>query len=250
MKRLFNRNLTDGLVFFLVLGLVWEFSVDIFDIKPYLLPSISSIGEALWQSRDIIWRNSLVTLGEVMWGFLAAVMLGVPIAALIFFVPIAKRTLYPFMIALQSIPKIGLAPLIVVWFGYGLSSKVIMAFLFAFFPIVISTLGGLGGVPAHLEEHFRALRASGWETFWRLRVPSALPNFVDGCKVAMPLAVIGAIVGEFVGSNDGLGNLILMATGSSQTALTFAALAAVTALSLLLFYIIELLGRLVWWRSN
>lgn len=250
MKRLLNRNLTDGLVFFLVLGLVWEFSVDIFDIKPYLLPSISSIGEALWQNREIIWSNSLVTLGEVMWGFLAAVILGVPIAALIFFVPIAKRTIYPFMIALQSIPKIGLAPLIVVWFGYGLSSKVIMAFLFAFFPIVISTLGGLGGVPAHLEEHFRALRASGWETFWRLRVPSALPNFVDGCKVAMPLAVIGAIVGEFVGSNDGLGNLILMATGSSQTALTFAALAAVTALSLALFYIIELLGRLVWWRSN
>ena len=183
-------------------------------------------------------------------GVLAAVALGVLVSVLIYFVPIAKRTLYPFMIALQSIPKIGLAPIIVVWSGYGLSSKVIMAFLFAFFPIVISTLGGLGGIPAHLEEHFKALGASPWETFWRLRVPSALPNFIDGCKVAMPLAVIGAIVGEFVGSNDGLGNLILMATGSSQTALTFAALAAVTGLSLALFYIIEILGRLVWWRSN
>jgi NitT/TauT family transport system permease protein len=250
MKHIFNRKLIDAVLFFAVLALVWEFSVAAFDIKPYLLPSISSICEALWQSRAVIWDNSLITLGEVLWGFLAAVVLGVIIAALIYFVPVARRTIYPFMIALQSIPKIGLAPIIVVWFGYGLTSKVIMAFLFAFFPIVISTLGGLGGIPAHLEEHFRALRASPWETFWRLRVPSALPNFVDGCKVAMPLAVIGAIVGEFVGSNDGLGNLILMATGSSQTALTFAALAAVTALSLLLFYIIELLGRLVWWRSN
>ena len=250
MKRLLNRNLIDATVFFVVLGLVWEFSVAAFDIKPYLLPSVSAIGEALWQSRAVIWDNTLITLGEVLLGFLAAVALGVFVSVLIYFVPIAKRTLYPFMIALQSIPKIGLAPIIVVWFGYGLSSKVIMAFLFAFFPIVISTLGGLGGIPAHLEEHFRALRASPWETFWRLRVPSALPNFIDGCKVAMPLAVIGAIVGEFVGSNDGLGNLILMATGSSQTALTFAALTAVTALSLVLFYIIELLGRLVWWRSN
>jgi NitT/TauT family transport system permease protein len=233
-----------------VLAVIWEASVAVFDIKPYLLPSVSSIGSALWASRAVIWDNTLITLGEVLWGFLAAVVLGVLVSVLIYFLPLARRTLYPFMIALQSIPKIGLAPIIVVWFGYGLTSKVIMAFLFAFFPIVISTLGGLGGIPAHLEEHFRALRASPWETFWRLRVPSALPNFVDGCKVAMPLAVIGAIVGEFVGSNDGLGNLILMATGSSQTALTFAALAAVTALSLLLFYIIELLGRLVWWRSN
>lgn len=250
MKTRDKRSLLDGLLFFLALAGIWEGAVHLFDIKPYLLPAVSDIGAALWGSRAVIWENSLITLGEVLWGFLSAVVLGVAIAVLIFFVPLARRTLYPFMIALQSIPKIGLAPLIVVWFGYGLSSKVIMAFLFAFFPIVISTLGGLGGVPAHLEEHFRALRASPWATFWRLRVPSALPNFIDGCKVAMPLAVIGAIVGEFVGSNDGLGNLILMATGSSQTALTFAALAAVTALSLALFYIIELLGRLVWWRSN
>ncbi len=250
MNKVFNRNLLDATIFFIVLAAVWEFSVSAFDIKPYLLPSVSAIAKALWVSRVVIWDNTLITLGEVLWGFSAAVVLGVLVSVLIYFVPIAKRTLYPFMIALQSIPKIGLAPIIVVWFGYGLTSKVIMAFLFAFFPIVISTLGGLGGIPAHLEEHFKALRASGWQTFWRLRVPSALPNFIDGCKVAMPLAVIGAIVGEFVGSNNGLGNLILMATGSSQTALTFAALAAVTLLSLVLFYIIEFLGRLVWWRSN
>ncbi|MGI9294482.1 MAG: ABC transporter permease, partial [Pseudomonadales bacterium] len=245
--QLLNRNLIDATLFFIALALIWEFSVRFFEIKAYLLPSITDILRSFWSSRALLWEHSLITLGEVLWGFAAAVALGIPIAALIFFVPVAKRTIYPFMIALQSIPKIGLAPIIVVWFGYGLSSKVIMAFLFAFFPIVISTLGGLGGTPAHLEEHFRALGASRWVTFWRLRVPSALPNFVDGCKVAMPLAVIGAIVGEFVGSNDGLGNLILLATGSSNTPLTFAALGAVTALSLMLFYIIEWLGRLVWW---
>jgi NitT/TauT family transport system permease protein len=244
-----GRGFIDPALFFVALGLLWEFSVRGFGIKSYLLPALSDILAECWRSRAILWSETLVTLVEVLWGFGAAVLLGVPLAALICFVPLARRTVYPFMIALQSIPKIGLAPIIVVWFGYGISSKVMMAFLFAFFPIVIATLGGLNGTPAHLVEHFRALRASPMQTFLRLRLPAALPNFVDGCKVAMPLAVIGAIVGEFVGSNSGLGNLILMATGSSQSALTFAALLAVTALSLVLFYVIELLGRLVWWRS-
>lgn len=244
-----GRDLLEPLLFFGAIAAAWEGSVRLLGVKSYLLPPLSAIGEALWNARALLWTQTLVTLGEVLLGFASAVLAGVPMALLVFFVPVAKRTLYPLLIALQSVPKIGLAPIIVVWCGYGLGSKVLMAFLFAFFPIVIATLGGLAGIPAHLEEHFRALRAGPLATFWRLRVPAALPNFVDGCKLAMPLAVIGAIVGEFVGSNDGLGNLILTATGSSQTALSFAALLAVTALSLALFYAIEALGRLVWWRA-
>ena len=250
LKILLNRNFTDAALFLLALGLLWEYSVRVFEIKSYLLPSISDIIRAFFDARSLIWQHSLVTLVEVCLGFGLAVILGLLVAVLIYYVPVAKRTIYPLVVALQGIPKIGLAPIIVVWFGYGLSSKVTMAFLFAFFPIVIATLGGLAGTPSHLEEHFRALRASTWTTFWRLRVPSALPNFVDGCKVAIPLAVIGAVVGEFVGSNDGLGNLILLATGSSQTALSFAALVAVTFLSLVLFYIVEILGKYVWWRAK
>ncbi len=248
-RALINREMIESMLFFVVLGFIWEYSVIFFEIKSYLLPTLSDIFRELWVSRSLLWSQTLVTLNEVLLGFAYAVVLGVPIAAAIYFIPIARRTIYPLMIALQSIPKVGLAPIIIVWFGYGLSSKVIMAFLFAFFPIVISTLGGLGTTPEHLIEHFQALRASAWTTFWKLRVPSALPNFVDGCKVAMPLAVIGAVVGEFVGSNDGLGNLILLATGSANSTLTFASLFAVTALSLFLFFLIELLGRLVWWRS-
>jgi NitT/TauT family transport system permease protein len=244
-----NRDIIDATVFFILLGLVWEYSVQLFDIKSYLLPPLSDIFRESWNSRQLLWEESLVTLHEVVLGFGLAVILGILLGAAIFFVPIARRTLYPLMIGLQSVPKIGLAPIIIVWFGYGPTSKVIMAFLFAFFPIIISTLGGLAATPRHLEEHFKALGASGWVAFWKLRVPFALPNFMDGCKVAMPLAVIGAIVGEFVGSNDGLGNLILMATGSSNTALTFAALLAVTVISLLLFFVLERLGKLVWWRA-
>jgi len=237
-------------LFFILLGVFWEFSVKLFDVKSYILPPLSDIFAEMWASRGPLWQNTLVTLKEVIIGFLFAVVLGVVIAVAIYFVPLAKRTLYPTVIGLQSVPKIGLAPIIIVWFGYGVFSKVVMAFLFAFFPIVIATLGGLKTTPENLIEHFQALRASRWTTFWKLRVPSALPNFVDGCKVAMPMAVIGAIVGEFVGSNDGLGNLILLATGSSNSSLTFAALFAVTALSLFLFFMIELAGRAVWWRSR
>ncbi len=245
-----NKDTLQTAVFFILLGLAWEFSVKIFEVKSYILPPLSDIFRELWVSRGLLWQHALITLNEVIIGFALAVVFGVAIAVAIYFVPLAKRTLYPTVIGLQSVPKIGLAPIIIVWFGYGLFSKVIMAFLFAFFPIVIATLGGLSTTPENLIEHFQALRASRWTTFWKLRVPSALPNFVDGCKVAMPMAVIGAIVGEFVGSNDGLGNLILLATGSSNSSLTFAALFAVTGLSLFLFFAIELLGRMVWWRSR
>jgi len=245
-----NRNIVDAVVFFALLAALWEIAVRAFEIKEYLLPTPGAIFVAFWEYRTLIWQNGLVTFEEVIIGFLAAVVIGVAIAGTIFFVPVARRTIYPLVIALQGVPKVALAPLIIVWAGYGLSSKVIMVFLFAFFPIVISTLGGLNSTTENLSEHFRALRASRWFTFWRLQLPTALPNFIDGCKVAMPLAVIGAVVGEFVGSSDGLGNLILSATSSAKTDLTFATLLAVTALSLVLYGIIEALERFVWWRAK
>jgi NitT/TauT family transport system permease protein len=143
-----------------------------------------------------------------------------------------------------------MAPLLIVWFGYGISSKIVMSYLIAFFPIVISTLGGLSSTPPNLLEHFRALGASPWKTFWHLRLVSALPNFIDGCKVSIPLAVIGAVIGEFVGSESGLGNLIVLSSASQRTALTFAALLAVTLLSMVLYAVVEAVGWLVWWRAR
>jgi len=248
LSRADRANARDAVLSLLLLGGLWEAAVRGFQVKPYLLPAPSVVLVEAWKSAGLLWTQTLVTLWEVLAGFSLAVISGVALAALIHFLPPARRTLYPVVIALQSVPKVGLAPVMVVWLGYGLASKVTMAALFALFPVVIATLGGFAGVPANLDEHFRALNAGPWVVFRRLTMPAALPNFVDGCKVAMPLAVIGAIVGEFVGSNDGLGNLILTATGASRTALTFASLLAVTALSLVLFGIIEILGRMVWWR--
>jgi NitT/TauT family transport system permease protein len=233
----------------IVLAALWEWAVDIFAIKPYLLPALSRVLQTLWQNRLMLLDQAAVTGGEIVLGYAAAVVGGVLIALAIFVWPVAYRMFYPVLVVFQGLPKIALAPLMIVWVGYGTSSKVLMAFLFAFFPVMISTFGGLAGTPEHLVEHFRAIRASPWTMFRRLQLPAALPSIMDGCKTAMPLAVIGAIVGEFVGSQRGLGYLILESNAQARTDLLFAALIAISVLAGVLYWIVELLSRRVWWRA-
>ena len=243
------RAALERVAVFIVLAALWEWAVDIFAIKPYLLPALSSVLRSLWHNRMMLLEQALVTGGEIVLGYAAAVIGGVLMALAIFGWPLAYRMFYPVLVVFQGLPKIALAPLMIVWVGYGTSSKVLMAFLFAFFPVMITTLGGLAGTPEHLVEHFRAIRASPWTMFRRLRLPAALPSIMDGCKTAMPLAVIGAIVGEFVGSQRGLGYLILESNAQARTDLLFAALVAISLLAGLLYWAIEVLARRVWWRA-
>ena len=243
------RAVLDPLLALALVAVVWEKAIDFFQLKRYLLPPLRVIFTTFWTSRDILLAESLVTAREVVIGYLFAVIAGVAIGLATYAWPVFRRAVYPGIVVFQGLPKIALAPLMVVWFGYGLSSKVLMTFLFAFFPVVISTLGGLAGTPLHLIEHFRAVGAGAWTTFRRLRVPSALPSILDGCKMAMPLAVIGAIAGEFVGSEHGLGNLILAANANARTDLLFAALIAVSILAGLLYLVVEAASRRVWWRA-
>lgn len=243
------RRYVDPAIVFLLLALLWQKSVDIFAIKRYLLPPLSDVLATLWTSRALLLAESWITVREVLVGFVLAVVGGVIIGLLIHAIPVVRRTLYPTIVVFQGLPKIALAPLMVIWFGYGLASKVLMAFLFAFFPVVIQTMGGLAGTPVHLIEHFRAIRAPAWTTFRRLQVPSALPSIIDGCRSAMPLAVIGAIVGEFVGSEHGLGHLILDANAQARTDLLFAALVAVSLVAGALYALVDLAARRVWWRA-
>lgn len=243
------RAALEPVAVFIVLAVLWEWAVDIFAIKPYLLPALSSVLRSLWHNRMMLLEQALVTGGEIVLGYAAAVIGGVLMALAIFRWPLAYRMFYPVLVVFQGLPKIALAPLMIVWVGYGTSSKVLMAFLFAFFPVMIMTLGGLAGTPEHLVEHFRAIRASSWTMFRRLRLPAALPSIMDGCKTAMPLAVIGAIVGEFVGSQRGLGYLILESNAQARTDLLFAALVAISLLAGLLYWAIEVLARRVWWRA-
>jgi NitT/TauT family transport system permease protein len=236
-------------VLFTALAVLWEVSVVALHVKPYLVPRLSLVLETLWTHRLNLLLQGLVTAREIVLGYLAAAFGGVLLSLAIYTWPLAYRTLYPMLVLFQGLPKIALAPLMVIWMGYGISSKVLMAFLFAFFPVVVSTLGGLAGTPENLMEHFRAIRAGQWTTFWRLQIPAALPSIMDGCKTAMPLAVIGAIVGEFVGSERGLGYLILEATAQARTDLLFAALVAVSILAGLLYWVVEMIANRVWWRA-
>jgi NitT/TauT family transport system permease protein len=244
-----SRKIIEWVLPLVALAILWELAVDALSIKPYLLPRLSVVLESFWTQRVNIFFQSLVTAREIILGYAAAVLGGIVLSLLIFGWPLAYRTLYPLLVMFQGLPKIALAPLMVTWMGYGVSSKVLMVFLFAFFPVVISTLGGLSGTPVNLIEHFRAVNASRWTTFYRLQLPAALPSVMDGCKVAMPLAVIGAIVGEFVGSEQGLGYLILEANAQARTDLLFAALVAVSVLAGLLYWLIEILSNRVWWRA-
>jgi NitT/TauT family transport system permease protein len=243
------REIAEPAILFALLAVFWEKGVAIFGIKPYLLPPLSKVLETFWNGRSMLLQQSWVTLGEIVGGFFWAVVGGLALGLVIFAWPTMRRTLYPVIVLFQGLPKVALAPIFVIWFGYGLASKVLMAFLFAFFPVVVATLGGLAGTPEHLLEHFRAIRASAMTTFLRLRIPSALPSIMDGCKTAMPLAVIGAIVGEFVGSENGLGHLILEANANAKTDLMFAALFAISILAGILYLAVELAAKRVWWRA-
>jgi NitT/TauT family transport system permease protein len=243
------RRYTDPAIALVLLAILWEKAVDVFGIKPYLLPPLSRVLETTWSNRALLATESWVTVVEVVHGFAWALVGGIALAVLIHAVPVVRRTLYPLIVLFQGLPKIALAPLMIIWVGYGSASKVLMAFLFAFFPVVISTLGGLAGTPPALIEHFRALRASPRVTFWRLQVPHVLPAVMDGARSALPLAVIGAIVGEFVGSEAGLGHLILAANANARTDLLFAALLAVSVVAGALYLVVELVARRVWWRA-
>jgi NitT/TauT family transport system permease protein len=243
------RRFVDPAIMFALLAVAWEKWVDIFHIKQYLLPPLSKVLATAWASRAVLFRESWITTLEIVQGFGWAMVAGVALAMAIHASAVAQRTVYPLIVAFQGLPKIALAPLMVVWVGYGTASKVLMAFLFAFFPVVIGTLGGLASTSPALVEHFRAIRASRSTTFRRLHVPSALPAVIDGAKTAMPLAVIGAIVGEFVGSEAGLGHLILEANANGRTDLLFAALLMVSAVAGVLYLVVELAGRRVWWRA-
>ena len=244
-----TREIVEPAILFVVLAIFWEKGVALFGIKAYLLPPLSKVLATFWQGRVMLLQQSWITLGEIVGGFFWAVVGGLALGLAIFAWPVMRRMLYPVIVLFQGLPKVALAPIFVIWFGYGLASKVLMAFLFAFFPVVVGTLGGLAGTQEHLLEHFRAIRASAVTTFVRLRIPSALPSIMDGCKTAMPLAVIGAIVGEFVGSENGLGHLILEANANARTDLMFAALFAISILAGVLYVLVELAAKRVWWRA-
>ena len=225
-----------SLVLALIFILLWQVSVPLLGLSEFVLPTPAAIAQELWQNGLLFLAEASFTLLEILLGFVMAVALGLPIACAIFYSCLFERAVYPLLVALQTVPKIALAPLLVLYFGYGWAPKIMMAFLISFFPIVIATVIGLQSLDTNLVNLIRSMGASEIQTFWKVRWPAALPNIFGGLKVAMSLAVIGAIIGEYVASERGLGHLQLQASSQFNTSRNYAAVFMISLLGVLLYF--------------
>ena len=220
---------------------VWQGVVVMWDVPQYLLPPPGMVAEALWEDREELWHQTLVTGLESVLAFGLAVVVGAALGVVIAFSKPLARVLFPILVGSNAIPKVALAPLFIVWLGFGLESKVIIGLTIAVFPVVINTVAGLQAVPDDMVELARSMGGGGLKTFVKIRVPYALPSFFAGLKIAISLAVVGAVVGEFVGADSGLG-YVMIVTGSQLNApLLYAALVALTVLAIVLYLAVELL---------
>lgn len=230
-----------------LVGLVvaWELFCDLGRVPVWLLPSPSQIFRASWDYHDVLPKHIFATLWAVLGGFALAVAAGVPLAVAVVYSPFFRKVAYPILVVFQSVPKVAFAPLLLIWVGYGMTSNILVGAIIAFFPIVIGTATGLESVEPDLLQLTRSLDVGPLKTFWKVRLPWALPHLFSGMKVAITLAVIGAVVGEFVGADKGLGYLVLTSSSNMNTALVFGVLALLSIMGIVLFYAVVLVERLL-----
>jgi NitT/TauT family transport system permease protein len=246
-KAVSTRAMTP-LIYF-VLMILWEAGVRLFHVPGWMLPAPTAIIAVAKEWAPELLYNSYITVQETIIGFVLALVLSLPLAVIIAFTSTTRRLLYPILLGLQSIPKVALAPLIILWLGIGNWPKIVIVILVCFFPILVNVVAGFEAVPKPMLDLMYSLRASKLAVFRRLRAPIATPHLFTGCKVAITFAVIGAVIGEFVAAQEGLGYMILISTAQSQTPLAFAAIILLTFISVALFHAIEILERrLVTWR--
>jgi NitT/TauT family transport system permease protein len=230
----------------------WWLATIVFGWKPFLVPTPKGVLEEMVRQRHLLPGHFETTLVETLEGFGLAIAIAVPVAVAVAYSRLLESTIYPALVALNAIPKIAVAPLFVIWMGFGAGPKIAMVVLICFFPIVISTATGLKATPQELVELVRSLSASPVQEFVKVRFPAALPYVFVGLKVAITLAVIGAVVGEFVGATKGLGYVIVASGQNANTSLAFAAIVLLSLLSIVLFYALVLAERLLvpWAREN
>ncbi len=240
-----------GLLLAWELAARWDVLADLLSIEPFLVPAPTDVAESLWEDRSLLADDAWVTLREVVLGFLLALVAGVALAILIHLSETSRRALYPLMVASQTIPIVVLAPVLVVWFGFGIVPKLLIIALICFFPITVNAYDGLRSVDPELLKMMRTLGANRLQTLRRAELPWALPFIFSGAKIAIAVAVIGAVFGEWAGSDSGLGHLILVSSGELSTSLTFAAIAVLSGIAICLFGLLELLERrVVTWKEN
>jgi putative hydroxymethylpyrimidine transport system permease protein len=226
----------------------WDWLADLLTIEPFLVPAPSDIAQSLWEDRDLLADNAWVTVKEIVLGLAIAIALGFAFAIAMHLSLTLRRATYPLLVASQTIPVIAIAPILVIWLGYGIGPKLAIIALVCFFPVTVNTLDGLRSVDRDQVKMMRTLDASRTQILGRLEIPTALPYLLSGAKIAAAVAAIGAVFGEWTGSESGLGHLILTSQGQLQTARVFAAVVVLSVISLALFGLIALIERRwAWW---
>lgn len=231
-------NLIPALTFVGIV-LLWAGAVRFFAIPSYLLPGPGSVFALLISDAGMLWENSKTTIAEILLGFGLTLVTAIPLGLVIALSPLAKQVLYPPAMLLQLVPKVAMAPLFLVWFGFGMQSKVVLTLLMTFFPLLIASISGFQILDARLLYLTRSMGATSWQTFRYLRIPAALPVIFSGLKTSATIAATAAIVAEFVGANKGLGYVLLKGTSTMNIDLTFAVLVILTVIGLAINYIVE-----------
>ena len=229
----------------------WDVLADALDIEPFLVPAPSDVADSLWTDRSLLADNAWVTLQEVVLGLAIAIALGFAFAIALHLSDTLRRAFYPLLVASQTVPVIAIAPILVVWLGFGIGPKLAIVALVCFFPVTVNTLDGLRSVDGDQVKMMRTLDAGRRRILGRLEVPTALPYVASGAKIAAAIAVIGAVFGEWTGSDEGLGHLILVSQGQLQTARVFAAVVVLSAIAVGLFALIAAAEhRWAWWGKE
>lgn len=232
-----------SLALFVGLVLAWEAGVRLTGVSPLVLPAPTAVADALWHglAGGALWRHIWVTGAETVLGFLLGCGIGfVAGVALGEFAPL-RRLVWPYVLASQVVPKLALGPIFIIWFGFGMTSTVIITALICFFPLLENTITALGAVTPEKRDLFRMLGATRAQTLLRLKLPAGLPVILAGVRVAIVLALVGAVVGEFIGGSEGLGASIIAAQGMMDTALIFALFIAITLMGLIFYQLVATL---------
>ncbi|MDA8441635.1 MAG: ABC transporter permease [Peptococcaceae bacterium] len=238
------RESIPTLVFLVLCLVVWQVSVDYFKLPLWLVPSPSAVLTAFWRTRDLLWAHTLTTILETTTGFMLAIALGLVAGMVMVLSPLAKRMFYPLLIVSQTVPLIAVAPLLILWLGYGLLPKIVTVVLVCFFPITVSLIEGLEVSDTDLLNLLTSMGATRWQILYMIRWPNALPSLFAGLKIAATYSVMGAVIGEWLGASSGLGVYLTLSSHSFRTDQVFAAIIAITLLSLVYFALITGIRRL------
>lgn len=236
---------------FIAVFALWQFAIRFFDVPIYLAPAPSDIGPEIVERRQALLDGALITLQEVIVGFIIAVVLAIPTALLLTTFRVLERAVYPIIVFFQLIPKIAVAPLLLLWFGFGMSSKIVLVVVVCFFPLLVDSMTGFKSLNPRLLYITKSMGASALQTLWHIRLPAAMPFIFSGLKISAVFATTAAIVGEMIGANKGLGYILLRGSGNLDTPLVFAALAAMSVIGIIFSYAVAALEWVVMpWRRH